>query len=106
MVLSFEEHATARAIERQLFHRGAARSVSAMASILAHEVKNPLAGIRGAVQVFSSRMPADAMPGSDCTRLPRASKNCWTGRTQLDGPTLAMGCSNGPYESKPSTVGG
>lgn len=52
LVLTFEEHATARAIERQLFHRGAARSVSAMASILAHEVKNPLSGIRGAAQLL------------------------------------------------------
>ena len=52
LVLTFEEHATARAIERQLFHRGAARSVSAMASMLAHEVKNPLSGIRGAAQLL------------------------------------------------------
>lgn len=52
VVLSFEEHATARAIERQLVHRGAARSVSGMASILAHEVKNPLSGIRGAAQLL------------------------------------------------------
>jgi len=52
LVLTFEEHATARAIERQLFHRGAARSISAMASMLAHEVKNPLSGIRGAAQLL------------------------------------------------------
>jgi signal transduction histidine kinase len=29
-----------------------------MAAVIAHEVKNPLAGIRGAIQVFTSRMPA------------------------------------------------
>jgi len=44
----------ARSMERQLFHRGAARSVTAMAAILAHEVKNPLAGIRGAAQLLES----------------------------------------------------
>jgi len=39
-------------IDRQLTHRGAARSVSAMASLMAHEVKNPLSGIRGAAQLL------------------------------------------------------
>jgi two-component system nitrogen regulation sensor histidine kinase GlnL len=52
IVLTFGEYATARTIERQLVHRGAARSVSAMASMLAHEVKNPLSGIRGAAQLL------------------------------------------------------
>jgi two-component system, NtrC family, nitrogen regulation sensor histidine kinase GlnL len=36
----------------QLSHQGAARSVSGMASMLAHEIKNPLAGIRGAAQLL------------------------------------------------------
>jgi two-component system nitrogen regulation sensor histidine kinase GlnL len=39
-------------MERQLFHRSAARSVTAMASMLAHEIKNPLSGIRGAAQLL------------------------------------------------------
>jgi two-component system nitrogen regulation sensor histidine kinase GlnL len=38
--------------DQQLTHRGAARSVSGMASMLAHEIKNPLAGIRGAAQLL------------------------------------------------------
>ncbi|MDB5543101.1 MAG: two-component sensor histidine kinase, partial [Hyphomicrobiales bacterium] len=33
-------------------HRGAARSVSALAAMLAHEIKNPLSGIRGAAQLL------------------------------------------------------
>jgi len=52
VVLSFHGQSAARSMERQLFHRGAARSVTAMAAILAHEVKNPLAGIRGAAQLL------------------------------------------------------
>ncbi|MEO5338745.1 MAG: ATP-binding protein [Magnetospirillum sp. WYHS-4] len=52
LVLTFQERSIADKIDRQLTHRGAARSVSAMASMLAHEVKNPLSGIRGAAQLL------------------------------------------------------
>ena len=52
VVLSLHERATAQAMERQLAYRGAARSVTAMAAMLAHEVKNPLSGIRGAAQLL------------------------------------------------------
>lgn len=38
----------------QLSHQGAARSVSGMASMLAHEIKNPLAGIKGAAQLIET----------------------------------------------------
>ena len=31
-----------------------------MAAVVAHEVKNPIAGIRGALQVIASRMPAES----------------------------------------------
>ena len=51
-VLSLHEQTLAQHIDRQLVHRGAARSVTAMASMLAHEVKNPLSGIRGAAQLL------------------------------------------------------
>lgn len=52
IVLSLREQTLAQHIDRQLVHRGAARSVTAMASMLAHEVKNPLSGIRGAAQLL------------------------------------------------------
>ena len=42
----------AHKLGHQLNHQSAARSVSAMASMLAHEIKNPLAGIRGAAQLL------------------------------------------------------
>lgn len=38
---------------RSLSHRSAARSVVGMASMLAHEIKNPLAGISGAAQLLA-----------------------------------------------------
>jgi len=49
----------AHKIDRQLTHRGAARSVSGMASMLAHEIKNPLAGIRGAAQLLEPALGSD-----------------------------------------------
>jgi two-component system nitrogen regulation sensor histidine kinase GlnL len=52
VVLTVHERSIARKMDRQLVHRGAARSVSAMAAMLAHEVKNPLSGIRGAAQLL------------------------------------------------------
>ena len=45
---------TARSLDRHLIFRSAARSVSGMAAILAHEVKNPLSGIRGAAQLLEA----------------------------------------------------
>ena len=52
VLLTLHDASAARALDRQLLFRNAARSVSGMASILAHEVKNPLSGIRGAAQLL------------------------------------------------------
>ena len=54
VLLVLQDASAARALDRQLAFRGAARSVSGMAAILAHEVKNPLSGIRGAAQLLES----------------------------------------------------
>ena len=51
-VLTLRSASLARKIDNQLTHRGAARSMTAMAAMLAHEVKNPLSGIRGAAQLL------------------------------------------------------
>lgn len=58
VVVSIHERSIARKIDRQLVHRNAARSVSAMAAMLAHEVKNPLSGIRGAAQLLEQSASA------------------------------------------------
>ena len=52
VVVQIEERTMASKMDRQLTHRGAARSVTAMAAMLAHEVKNPLSGIRGSAQLL------------------------------------------------------
>jgi two-component system nitrogen regulation sensor histidine kinase GlnL len=60
VVLALHERSIARKIDHQLVHRNAARSVTAMAAMLAHEVKNPLSGIRGAAQLLeATAAPAD-----------------------------------------------
>ena len=46
-------------INQQMTHRNAARSVTAMAAMLAHEVKNPLSGIRGAAQLLEQGAKAE-----------------------------------------------
>jgi two-component system, NtrC family, nitrogen regulation sensor histidine kinase GlnL len=52
VVVMLQERTIAEKMDRQLTHRGAARSVSALAAMLAHEIKNPLSGIRGAAQLL------------------------------------------------------
>lgn len=60
VVLVLQDASAARALDRQLAFRGAARSVTGMAAILAHEVKNPLSGIRGAAQLLEASVaPSD-----------------------------------------------
>jgi len=54
VLLIMQDASAARALDRQLAFRGAARSVTGMAAILAHEVKNPLSGIRGAAQLLEA----------------------------------------------------
>ena len=54
VVILLQERTIADKMDRQLTHRGAARSVSALAAMLAHEIKNPLSGIRGAAQLLET----------------------------------------------------
>jgi two-component system, NtrC family, nitrogen regulation sensor histidine kinase GlnL len=66
LVLALHERAMADKMDRQLTHLNAARSVTAMAAMLAHEVKNPLSGIRGAAQLLEQ----DADPaGRELTQM-------------------------------------
>jgi two-component system nitrogen regulation sensor histidine kinase GlnL len=51
-VISLHEQSVAVKMGNQLSHRSSARSVAAMSAMMAHEVKNPLSGIRGAAQLL------------------------------------------------------
>lgn len=66
VVVMLQERSMADKIDRQMTHRGAARSVTGLAAMLAHEIKNPLAGIRGAAQLLESVV---ASPDTELTKL-------------------------------------
>jgi two-component system sensor kinase FixL len=47
-------------IEEQLREQTSLARLGEMAAVVAHEVKNPLAGVRGAIQVIGTRLPRDS----------------------------------------------
>jgi two-component system nitrogen regulation sensor histidine kinase GlnL len=59
VVVMLQERTIADKMDRQLTHRSAARSVIALAAMLAHEIKNPLSGIRGAAQLLEQSAADD-----------------------------------------------
>jgi two-component system nitrogen regulation sensor histidine kinase GlnL len=61
IVVTLQEQSIAGKIDRSLTRRDSTRSVSAMAALLAHEIKNPLSGVRGAAQLLEQSLdPEDA----------------------------------------------
>jgi len=59
IVLQFNEQSIAGQMDHATTQQGAVRSVTALAAMLAHEVKNPLSGIRGAAQLLETMVPAE-----------------------------------------------
>lgn len=47
-------------LETQLREQESLARLGEMAAVIAHEVRNPLAAVRGAIQVIGSRLPADS----------------------------------------------
>lgn len=62
VALLFQERTMADKIDRQMVSRGAARSVTGLAAMLAHEIKNPLSGIRGAAQLLEQSVTNEELP--------------------------------------------
>ena len=59
LAVTLQERSLAQRMDRQLMARGAVRSMHGMAAVLAHEIKNPLAGIRGAAQLLEEALPPE-----------------------------------------------
>jgi len=66
ILVTLSERSLAEKIDQHLTHRDAARSLTSMAAVLAHEVKNPLSGIRGAAQLLEQNAGTD---DKELTRL-------------------------------------
>lgn len=66
-VVSLHEQTVVRQMSNQIAHRNSARSVTGLAAVLAHEVKNPLSGIKGAAQLLETS--ATGVQDVDLTRL-------------------------------------
>ncbi|MFQ5565365.1 MAG: nitrogen regulation protein NR(II) [Paracoccaceae bacterium] len=58
-VVMIHPRAIVETMDRSLSHRNAARSVAGMAQMLAHEIKNPLAGISGAAQLLQMNLSGE-----------------------------------------------
>lgn len=59
VMLLLQQRSMAQMIERQLSNQAAARSASGFSAVLAHEIKNPLSGIRGAAQLLEPSLGDD-----------------------------------------------
>jgi two-component system sensor kinase FixL len=56
-------------VEAQLREQAALVRLGEMAAVIAHEVKNPLAAVRGAIQVIGKRLPAGSREASVVTDI-------------------------------------
>ena len=64
VIIAIQERALAERLRGQHQFRGAARSMTSLSALLAHEIKNPLAGIRGAAELLKSgHHDPDALTG-------------------------------------------
>jgi PAS domain S-box-containing protein len=56
-------------IEKQLREQTSLAKLGEMAAVIAHEVKNPLAGVRGAIQIIGTRLPKGSKDASIVTEI-------------------------------------
>ena len=66
-IIAIQERALAERLRGQEQFRGGARSMTSLSSLLAHEINNPLAGIRGAAELLNSGVEHNEI--SDLTNL-------------------------------------
>ena len=75
LIATVQSRSVASMVERQVEHQGAARSAVGVAAMLAHEIKNPLSGIRGAAQLLAQTSDDDSRELTDliCIEVDRVS---------------------------------
>ncbi len=59
VLLSIHQRSIAQKLDQQLTHRSNVQTVTGLASVLAHEIKNPLSGIRGAAQLLEPALSGE-----------------------------------------------
>ena len=59
VLLSIHQRSIAQKLDQQLTHRSSVQAVTGLASVLAHEIKNPLSGIRGAAQLLEPALTGE-----------------------------------------------
>ena len=106
VAIMLQERAIAEKIDRQLTHRSAARSITALGLMLAHEIKNPLSGIRGAAQLLEASASDDdrALTRLICEETDRIVKLVDRMQSFADFDAVAMGkpqhsCRFGPCQA-------
>jgi two-component system nitrogen regulation sensor histidine kinase GlnL len=74
--ISLQTRSVALMVDRQMVHQGAARSAVGVAALLAHEIKNPLSGIRGAAQLLAQNADSDGEELTEliCTEVDRITR--------------------------------
>ncbi|KAB7648860.1 two-component system sensor histidine kinase NtrB [Polymorphobacter fuscus] len=65
LTVAIQTRSVATMVDRQVQQQGAARSAVGVAAMLAHEIKNPLSGIRGAAQLLATGADADGRELTD-----------------------------------------
>ena len=84
-------------IEEQLREHTALARLGEMAAVIAHEVKNPLAGVRGAIQVIGARLPKESKDAA-------IVKEIVTRIDALNGLMQDLLCSRGLRSQSPTPV--
>lgn len=59
LIVTLDERSATRSLAERTVKHNAARSMTALSMTLAHEIKNPLSGIRGAAQLLEQNVMAD-----------------------------------------------
>lgn len=96
IIVSLQTRSVATMVDRQMVHQGAARSAIGVAAMLAHEIKNPLSGIRGAAQLLAQTADTDGRELTTliCTEVDRVKTLIDRMEGFTDTRTLAKGAEN------------